>query len=121
MKNHGLSHNLEYTVDNQDLSFIWNANLASEVINWRSKISNEEKQLFANAGFLTFVIRGYCKTALIEDGPNTASITIISRISTESKQDTLELEGISEDGRVSLFVETEIVVTTEKFIFLILK
>lgn len=117
VKNHGLSHNLEYTVDNQDLSFIWNANLANEVINWRSKISNEEKQLFANAGFLTFVIRGYCKTALIEDGPNTASITIISRISTESKQDTLELEGISEDGRMSLFVETEIVVTTEKFIF----
>lgn len=27
------------------------------------------------------------------------------------------MEGISEDGRVSLFVETEIVVTTEKFIF----
>ena len=61
-------------------------------------------------------IRDSCKTVLVEDGENTSSITIISRISTENKQNAFEY-GLNDQGDVANFVETEIVVTTIKFIF----
>lgn len=107
---------MEYTIDNQDSSFIWNTSLTTEIINWRNRIPIDERHVFDNAGFLTFAIRGFCKTVLVEDGENTSSITIISRISTENKQNAFEY-GLNDQGDVANFVETEIVVTTIKFIF----
>lgn len=120
VKNHSMTTNLEFTIENQDLAFIWNANLTSDIVSWRSRISAGEKHLLDNAGFLTFVIRGYCKTTVVNDseqGGDLSSITLISRISTERKQNSFELEGITDDGRISNFIETEVVITTERFIF----
>ncbi|CAB4256387.1 similar to Saccharomyces cerevisiae YIL002C INP51 Phosphatidylinositol 4,5-bisphosphate 5-phosphatase [Maudiozyma barnettii] len=117
VKNHTMVHNLEYTIDNQDSMFIWNTPLTSEIVTWRNRLPGDERQAFDSSSLLTFVIRGFCKTILIEDSLNTSSITLISRISTESKQHCLSADGLSEDGKVSNFVETEIVVTTTNFIF----
>ncbi|CCF60470.1 hypothetical protein KAFR_0K01150 [Kazachstania africana CBS 2517] len=117
VKNHGLPHNLEYTIDNQDIAFIWNSSLTTELITWRSRIPLAEKQYFDSSGILTFVIRGFCKTLLVEDGSNTSSVTIISRISTENKKKALDTDGLSTNGKVSGFVETEVVVTTNNFVF----
>lgn len=61
MKSPGLTHNLDYAIDNFDTSFIWNANLIGEIINWRGRLSMKEKQAFDNAPFLMFVIRGFAK------------------------------------------------------------
>ncbi|CCD23143.1 phosphoinositide 5-phosphatase INP51 NDAI_0B01090 [Naumovozyma dairenensis CBS 421] len=116
VKNHGLLHNLEYTIDNQDLGFIWNTSLTSEIISWRNRVPIEKRHLFDNSNFLTFVVRGFCKTAVVEDGDNTASVTIISRISAENKLNAFE-DGLNDEGKVGCFVETEVVVTTKKFIF----
>ncbi|KAG0662753.1 inositol-1 [Maudiozyma exigua] len=117
VKNHGMVHNLEYAIDNQDSTFIWNTPLTSEIVTWRNRLPGDERVAFDNSTFLTFVIRGFCKTILIEDSLNTSSITLISRISTEGRQHCLDSDGLSEDGKVSNFVETEIVVTTTSFIF----
>ena len=54
LKSHGLAHSMDYTIDNQDKNFIWNANLVTEIINWRSRIPAEEKDYF-DGEFLTFV------------------------------------------------------------------
>lgn len=116
LKNHGLAHSLDYTIDNQDLNYIWNANLISEIVNWRSRLSVDERHL-ADGEFFTFLMRGFYKTVAINSEVSPATITLISRISAENKQDSLELEGIDEDGKVSSFVETEIIVTTETLIF----
>ena len=117
VKNHGLVHNLEYTIDNQDTGFIWNSALTHEIISWRNRLPGDERFAFDSSLFLTFLIRGFCKTILIEDAANTSSLTIISRISAEGKQLALDSDGLNEEGKVSNFVETEIVVTTINFIF----
>lgn len=116
LKNHGLSHSLDYTIDNQDLNYIWNNSLISEIVSWRSRLSPQERQ-FINGEFFSFLMRGFYKTILVDTKGGPATMTLVSRISAENKQDSLELEGIDEDGRVSSFVETEIIVTTEKLIF----
>lgn len=116
LKSHGLAHSMDYTIDNQDKNFIWNSNLVTELINWRSRISSEEKQLF-DGKFLTFLMRGFYKTQVVDLTDTLATITLVSRISAENKQNAFELNGMDEDGRVSNFIETEIIVTTNNFIF----
>lgn len=116
LKSHGLAHSMDYTIDNQDKNFIWNSNLVTELINWRSRIPVEEKQCF-DGEFLTFLMRGFYKTQVVDMVDSLATITLVSRISAESKQNAFDLNGIDEDGRVSNFIETEIIVTTSNFIF----
>lgn len=116
LKNHGLSHSLDYTIDNQDMNYIWNSSFVSEIINWRSRIPAQEKELIGDE-FFTFLIRGFYKTAVVEEADVVSTVTLITRISAESKQQSLELVGIDEQGRVSDFMETEIIVTTENYIF----
>lgn len=116
LKNHGLSHSLDYTIDNQHMNFIWNANLIMEIITWRSRIPAQERHS-VDGEFLTFVMRGFYKTVMLEQKDILSTITVVSRISAENKQNALDLDGIGEDGKVSNFIETEIIVTTEHFIF----
>lgn len=117
LRNHSMIHNLEYTIDNQDISFIWNASLTNEIVTWRNRLPGEERYAFDSSLFLTFLIRGFCRTTLIEDSENTSSATIISRISTEGKQYCLDADGLNEEGKITNFVETEVVVSTKSFIF----
>lgn len=116
LKNHGLSHSLDYTIDNQDMNYIWNASLVSEIIAWRSRIPAQEKELIGGE-FFTFLIRGFYKTAVVEEAETICTVTLITRISAESKQQSMELVGIDDQGRISDFMETEIIITTENYIF----
>lgn len=117
VKSHGLSHNMDYIIDNQDLNFIWNKNLINEVVTWRDRMPLEQRPTFDSGEFLTFLIRGFCKTSLVEITDYHSSISIISRISTENKQDIFNLEGINDEGKVSNFVETEVIVSTDRYIY----
>lgn len=123
VKNHGLVHNLEYIINNGDSNFVWNSALVGEIITWRNRLPSNEKSLFDNAKILTLVIRGFCKTILIDNNdsnnktPNKISLTIISRISTENKENCLTNDCLTEDGKVSNFIETEVVTTSKNFIF----
>lgn len=117
VKNYGLKQKMEYFIDNQDSMFIWNSSLTNEVVTWRNRLPSRDRESFDAANLLTFLIRGFCKTALVEDGDNTASVTLISRLSVENKDCPIGLECMDEDGKVPNFVETEVVVTTNKFIF----
>lgn len=116
VKSPGLTHNLDYAIDNFDTSFIWNANLIGEIINWRGRLSMKEKQAFDNAPFLMFVIRGFCKTSIVNDPDLTATVTVLSRVSTEGHKSISDSEGMHEDSRVSTIIETETIVTTDSFI-----
>ncbi|QLQ81603.1 hypothetical protein HG537_0F03640 [Torulaspora globosa] len=114
LKSGGPAHNLDYTIDNQDMNNIWNASFISEIINWRSRIPAPEKDLVGGE-FFTFLMRGFYKTVIVEQANAISTITLVSRISAESKQNSFTLEGVDEYGKVSNFVETEIIVSTEDF------
>lgn len=116
LKSHGLAHSMDYTIDNQDKNFIWNYNLVTDLINWRNRIPNEEKQCF-DGEFLTFLMRGFYKTQIIDMFDPPTTITLVSRISAESKQNAFDVNGIDGEGRVSNLIETEIIVTCSNFFF----
>lgn len=63
-----------------------------------------------------FVIRGFCKTSIVNDPDLTATVTVLSRVSTEGHKSISDSEGMHEDSRVSTIIETETIVTTDSFI-----
>lgn len=117
LQERGLINRVEYTVDNLDQKFIWNLNLISEIVQLRNRITAEEKPLFDGGKFLTFTMRGFCKTIVANESESPTALTIISRISTENKENIFGLQGIDGEGRVANFIETEIIVTTSRYIF----
>ena len=117
VRRHGLVHTLEQTIDNQDQGFVWNFSLTDEILSWRQRLPRLERKAFDASSLLLFTIRGFCRTTLVETPKFVASITLISRISIEKGPCSLDTEGIDDRGKVSNFVETEIVVNTEKFVF----
>lgn len=65
---------------------------------------------------------GAVSTSVYANNPNNytsnkISLTIISRISTENKENCLSNDCLTEDGKVSNFIEIEVVTTTKEFIF----
>lgn len=117
LQERGLINRVEYTVDNLDQKFIWNLNLISEIVQLRNRITAEEKPLFDGGKFLTFTMRGFCKTIVANESESPTALTIISRVSTENKENIFGLQGIDGEGRVANFIETEIIVTTSRYIF----
>lgn len=123
VKNHGLIHSLEYIINHSDSNFVWNTSLANEIITWRNRLPSIEKRDFDSSNILTFVIRGFCKTILIDNNDikdptsDKVSLTIISRISIENKENCLTNNCLTDSGKTSNFIETEIVTTTKDFIF----
>lgn len=117
LQERGLNNGLDYAIDNQDQKFIWNSNMISEVTQLRNRITALERSLFDGALFLTFVMRGFCKTILMADVAAPMTLTIISRISTENKENIFDLQGIDKQGHVANFIESEVIFANEKYIF----
>ncbi|SCU94614.1 LAME_0F08196g1_1 [Lachancea meyersii CBS 8951] len=117
LQERGLMNGLDYAIDNQDQNFIWNSNMMSEVVQLRNRVTASERSLFDGALFLTFVMRGFCKTTLVSDiSTSPSTLTVISRISTENRDNIFELQGIDEQGHVSSFIETEIIFSSPRYI-----
>ncbi|CDO93891.1 unnamed protein product [Kluyveromyces dobzhanskii CBS 2104] len=114
LQERGLAHRIDYTIDNQDQRYVWNCNQISDIVQLRSRIAAQERPLFDGGSFLIFLVRGFCQT--ITDGTS-ASCTLISRISTEGMENLLEFKGIDQNGKVSNFVETELIVQTRRNVF----
>ncbi|CEP60389.1 phosphoinositide 5-phosphatase INP51 LALA0_S01e09648g [Lachancea lanzarotensis] len=117
LQERGLTNGLDYAIDNQDHNYIWNCNMINEVVQLRGRVTASERSLFDGALFLTFVMRGFCKTTITSDNSTSLStLTIISRISTENKENIFDLEGIDREGHVSSFIETEVIFCSSQYI-----
>ncbi|SCV05979.1 LANO_0H19394g1_1 [Lachancea nothofagi CBS 11611] len=118
LQERGLTNGLDYAIDNQDQSFIWNSNMINEVVQLRNRMTALERPLFDGGLFLTFVMRGFCKTTLVTEVTSSPlTLTIISRISTENKDNIFDLQGIDKQGHVSGFIETEIIFSSLRYVF----
>ncbi|AMD20742.1 HDL002Cp [Eremothecium sinecaudum] len=118
MQERGLNFRLENVIENQDHKYIWNINLISEIVQFRQRITPAELALFDGGEFLTFIIRGFCKSILSDVLDNQTSVTLISKFSTEDHDNCFDLQkGVYDDGSVSGFVESEVIIQTERYIF----
>ncbi|PIS57463.1 hypothetical protein CJI97_000505 [Candidozyma auris] len=113
-----MSRNRIYADNPYFKSFMWNHFMISELIEFRNGLNPVEKKHFDEAGFLTILSRGYAKTVSITlQGSEEGLLTLISKQSCMKRGPIFGDWGCDDDGFVSNFVETEIVILCERFCF----
>lgn len=102
------------TVDTIDEAFMWNSYMMSELIQFRSRLPQDERAKLDHGGFLTFAIRGFAGTMPVRlNNRVTGHLTIISRQSHRRAGTRYNVRGVDDDGNVANFVETETVLCVD--------
>ena len=101
-----------------DEGLLWNSYMISPLIQFRSRLTDEERAEVDHSRMLTSVIRGFVKTLTIplssapmrKGSSNvSSSLTVISRLSSRRAGTRFNSRGVDDDGNVANFVETETV------------
>lgn len=99
-------------------SFMWNHYMISEIIDFRNGLSALEKQCFDDAKFSTILTRGYAKTINVNlENKDQALLTLISKQSCIKKGPLFGDWGCDDDGAVSNYVESEVIIFCKRFCF----
>ncbi|KAF6063921.1 Increased recombination centers protein 22-2 domain protein [Candida albicans] len=96
-------------------SFMWNGFMTEELIETRKRMSPAEQKIIDKSGLLIIVIRGYAKTVNTTVGGCEALMTLISKQSCAKEGPLFGDWGSDGDGYVSNYLESEIIIYTEKF------
>lgn len=98
--------------------FAWNTYLISSVLEFREVLSPFEREQFEKTGFLTVITRGYAKSVNIQLlGNEKALMTLISKQSCRKSGALFGELGCDDEGEVPNYVESEIIISSDNFIF----
>lgn len=113
-------------MDSLDTGFLWNTYMIQPLVDFRSRLSEKERDALDQSRILTSVIRGFASTVTVpassSPARNTASgmpsnMTLISRLSCRRAGTRFNARGIDDDGNVANFVETETIFCTDTMCF----
>lgn len=105
-------------MDSYSERFCWNFYMISDLLDFRLHLSLYEREKFDRAGFLTIMTRGYIKTVNVKVANEAeALLTLISKQACKKSGAIFGEWGCDDTGQVSNFLETEIIVYTERFCF----
>ncbi|KAF2405568.1 hypothetical protein EJ06DRAFT_486446 [Trichodelitschia bisporula] len=103
-------------IDSLDAGFLWNSFMIQPLVDFRSRLSRNEKAALDASGMLTSAIRGFCQEMIVpassdpfnETGyGDPAHLTLISRLSCRRAGTRFNSRGIDDDGNVANYVESE--------------
>lgn len=105
------------SIDSLDAGFLWNSYMIQPLVEFRSRLSQREKDALDASKILTSAIRGFCLTINVPDASSpvrtglgygyASYLTLISRLSCRRAGTRFNARGIDDDGNVANFVETE--------------
>ena len=113
-------------IDSLDGGFLWNTYMIQPLVDFRSRLSDQEKTALDRSGILTSAIRGFAASVMVPasssplryDGAGMPStMTLVSRLSCRRAGTRFNARGIDDDGNVANFVETETIFCTDQLCF----
>ncbi|OBA19554.1 DNase I-like protein [Metschnikowia bicuspidata var. bicuspidata NRRL YB-4993] len=98
--------------------FAWNRYMVDELVEMRTALNPFERMKFDSTGFLTVVTRGYAKSVnvALEDNES-ALLTLVSKQSCKKSGALFGELGCDDEGEVPNFVESEVIIYSEKYSF----
>lgn len=98
--------------------FMWNSFMNLELIEFRNRLSTFERIQFDKSGFLITITRGYAQTVnTFTNGNEDTLITLISKQSCFKNGPLFGDWGVDDNGSVSNFMETEVIIYSKKYCF----
>ncbi|RMY60239.1 hypothetical protein D0865_01640 [Hortaea werneckii] len=113
-------------IDSLDTGFLWNTYMIQPLVDFRSRLSDGEKDALDQSKILTSAIRGFAATVAVPASSSPArarqsgfpsNMTLISRLSCRRAGTRFNARGIDDDGNVANFVETETIFCTDYLCF----
>lgn len=113
-------------IDSLDAGFLWNTYMIQPLVDFRSRLSERERDALDGSGILTSAIRGFVRTVAVPASFSPARVTrtgqpsnmtLISRLSCRRAGTRFNARGIDDDGNVANFVETETIFCTDTLCF----
>ncbi|KAF2842898.1 hypothetical protein M501DRAFT_993676 [Patellaria atrata CBS 101060] len=108
-------------IDSLEAGFLWNSYMIQPLVDFRSRLSQREKDALDSSQILTSAIRGFVQTLTVPPSSSPArtrasglpsTITLVSRLSCRRAGTRFNARGIDDDGNVANFVETETIFWT---------
>lgn len=98
--------------------FWWNHYMNSELLHFRDRLSQSDKIQFDRSGFLVIITRGYARTVNTKLQNNEeVLLTMISKQACMKQGPLFGEWGCDDDGQVSNYVETEVIIVNRKICF----
>lgn len=121
LQERGFTTTLKYHSASDDpyfRKFAWNTYMITGLIEFRETLNHYEREQFDETGFLTVIKRGYCKTVnvTLQDNDH-ALLTLLSKQACKKNGILFGETGCDDEGEVSNYVESEIIIHSEKFSF----
>lgn len=113
-------------IDSLDAGFLWNTYMIQPLVDFRSRLSERERDALDGSRILTSAIRGFVRTSAVPASHSPARVTrtgqpsnmtLISRLSCRRAGTRFNARGIDDDGNVANFVETETIFCTDTLCF----
>ena len=102
-------------LDCQNLDFIWNNSIMSELQRIKRELSSEEEEDVNSNSLLVSIMQGFVGFQTVTLERQRWDIGIISRLSSNRAGTRFNARGINDDGHVSNFVETEFLIFNQSF------
>ncbi|CDK25474.1 unnamed protein product [Kuraishia capsulata CBS 1993] len=109
------THSLSFDKFHED--YMWNSFMMEEIVSFRNNLEEGATQLLDENMFLTTVIRGFAETFNLHIRGARAKMTIISKQSWKRAGTRFNVRGVDDEGNVANFVETELILSTDRFIY----
>lgn len=98
--------------------FAWNKYMVCDLIEMRDVLNPFERMKFDSTGFLTVVTRGYAKSVNVTvENNESALLTLISKQACKKIGTLFGELGCDDEGEVPNFVESEVIIYSEKYSF----
>ncbi|KAK5133088.1 hypothetical protein LTR08_008198 [Meristemomyces frigidus] len=113
-------------IDSLDAGFLWNTYMIQPLVDFRSRLSERERDALDHSKILTSAIRGFAATVTVPASSSPArtrasgfpsNMTLISRLSCRRAGTRFNARGVDDDGNVANFVETETIFCTDSVAF----
>ncbi|CCH60359.1 hypothetical protein TBLA_0C05610 [Henningerozyma blattae CBS 6284] len=116
LQNRGYSdHTL--SSDNFEEEYMWNSFLMQEVVTYRNRLDENDRQILDEEGFLTTIIRGFAETFVTYVRQLKIAVTIISKQSWKRAGTRFNARGVDDDSNVANFVETEFIMFSSQYCY----
>ncbi|KAK0966508.1 Inositol-1,4,5-trisphosphate 5-phosphatase 1 [Friedmanniomyces endolithicus] len=113
-------------IESLDAGFLWNTFMIQPLVDFRSRLSERERDALDQSKILTSAIRGFAATVTVPASASPARMraegfpshmTLISRLSCRRAGTRFNARGVDDDGNVANFVETETLFCTDSLCF----
>ena len=105
------------TLKNRSSTFIWNQYLMEPVLDLAAQIPEEHGFILKNSEIFSYITKGFFGSTLKYISSVKYEIGVYTRIGKKKAGTRFNSRGLDDEGNVSIFGETEIIIASEKFTF----